>query len=266
MCLVVPRLGSPYWEALAGDLQSGADAHGYSMIVAIAGSLARERMVLDQLRRRLADGVIISPRYADEADLASLPQAGLAVVVIANHLTPQGCDIVRTTESQACHEAMLYLLGKGHRRIAFLGHFSDERRPYERYESYCQALQEHGLFHEDLVRNGADSRNVSYLGTQSLLQGADPPTAIMAASDIAAVSAILAIRDAGKCVPTDVAVIGVGNVPEGLMALPPLTTVGTTSLDFSDVSSLLFTRLADEVPPPGRVVVRQWTVIHRASA
>jgi DNA-binding LacI/PurR family transcriptional regulator len=114
------------------------------------------------------------------------------------------------------------------------------------------------------VVTGADDRVAAYEATRSLL--AEAPDAVFAASDRAAITAILALRDAGVSIPDDVAVVGVGNLDEGRITRPPLSTVGPPAMDFHDAARLLLDRVLADEPPPGRVVTTEWTFVRRGSA
>lgn len=265
VCLLLSQLGVPYYDRLIADVQQAADAHGYVVIVTVSGSVERESHVLDQLRRGLADGVLI-PYHIDPAYLTPLVEMGLSIVVMSNYVAPAGFDVVRTTEAAACEEAVRYLIGKGHRRIGFLGHRPDSGTSNERYESYLRALVNAGIMIDrELVREGAETREAAYHGTRALLGLPQRPTAIFAGSEVAAASAIHAIHTANLRVPQDVAVIGVGNIPEGEVVQPRLSTVGQELLEFSAVARLLFERLQADTPLEGRELVLPWHVIVRES-
>src|SRR5688500_10743070 len=45
VCLLLSRLGVPYYDRLVADVQQAADAHGYVVIVTVGGSAARETHV-----------------------------------------------------------------------------------------------------------------------------------------------------------------------------------------------------------------------------
>jgi DNA-binding LacI/PurR family transcriptional regulator len=66
-------------------------------------------------------------------------------------------------------------------------------------------------------------------------------------------------------VPDRFAVIGIGNIPEGLMISPSLTTVGAATLDFSREVARLFERLDAEATLPGAELSAPWELIVRAS-
>lgn len=268
VCLVAPSFGVPYFDLMAENIQQSANTYGYSVVVAVTGSARREQQILDQLRRGLADGVVfVTPSYLTSEELAALARGKLAVVVLSNHVAGAELDIVRTTEAEGCIEAVSYLVARGHRRIAFLGNCAAQSVRAERLACYHAALQAAGIPADPQLELGAqNSRARAYGRTQQLLELAAPPTAIFAASDMAAISAISAVRDSGLRVPDDVAVVGVGNIPEGSIMQPALTTVGPQVLAFDHISGLLFGRIAGEQHSAGQTVTERWQLIRRASA
>ncbi|OLF14052.1 LacI family transcriptional regulator [Actinophytocola xinjiangensis] len=270
VCLVVGSIGVPAYDQLARDLSDAADAAGHGVLTMVVDSPARADKAVDLLRQHVADGAIIAPSvpYLSPAQLRAL--ADLPLVVMSNAADPDGFDVVRTTEDAACAEALDHLVATGRRRIAFLGHRHEltGELPTERHAAYLAALDRHGLDRRpELVVDGADDRVAAYRSVTALLAGPVRPDAVFAASDRAAISAILALRDAGVAIPDEVAVVGVGNLDEGRITRPPLTTVGPPAMDFHDAARLLFERvLATGERPAGRVITTEWTFIRRGSA
>lgn len=268
ICVMLPGLGAPLYDRMTLDLQTVALSYGYSTVLMVGGREEQERHVLDQLQRRLADGIlIIKPRRITGADLVPLVEAGLAVLAYDNYIEGEGFDVVRTLEEEASFQAANYLLDKGHRRIAFLGRQSDPASHQEAYEGYVRAMQSRGIpLDRQLVRAIHGSRERTYQTALDLLQIDERPTAIMCGGDNVAISAIWAVRDAGLRVPDDVAIVGSGNIPEGRVMHPSLTTVGAPSIDFSDIAHLLFSRLQSPEPLAGRTYIRPVELIIRESA
>lgn len=265
VCLMLSRIGVPSYDQLVKDVQRCADQYGYTVIIAVSNSPEREQHVIQQVRRGIADGVLI-PYHIDPAHVAQLTAAGLPVVVMSNQIAPAGFDVVRTTEADACDAAMNFLVARGHRRIAFLDHRPNIDTPYARYESYTRVLRANNIpLDPALVRVGAEQREAAYHSTCGLLALPERPTAIFASSDIGAISAIHAIQAGGLRVPEDVAVLGVGNIPEGEAMYPRLTTVGQKSLDFGAVAQLLFDRIQADGMIDDRELVLPWQLIVRES-
>jgi LacI family transcriptional regulator len=264
VCLVVGSIGVPALDQLARDLSDAADEAGYGVMTIVVDTPARAGKTIDMLRQRVADGAIIAPSvpHLTEDQLRSL--AGLPLVVMSNAVAPDGFDVVRTSEGRACTEALDHLVGTGRRRIAYLGHRLELT---ERRDAYLAALDRHGLDRRpELMVTGADDRVAAYEATSALLALPDRPDAIFAASDRAAISAILALRDAGLSIPDDVAVVGVGNLEEGRITRPALTTVGPPAMDFHDVARLLFDRVLAAEAPADREITTNWSCIRRGSA
>jgi LacI family transcriptional regulator len=269
VCLVVGAVGVPAYDQLARDLSEVADEAGHGVMTIVVDSAARAAKAVDLLRQHVADGAVIAPSvpYLTEGQLRSL--SGLPLVVMSNAVTPDGFDVVRTTEGPACTEALDHLAATGRRRIAFLGQHHDlaGTRPTERYAAYLDARNRHGLDSgPDLVVAGADDRVTAYRAVEGLLALANRPDAIFAASDRAAISAILALRDAGVSIPDEIAVVGVGNLEEGQITRPPLTTIGPPAMDFHDTARLLFDRVLAQQSPADRVLTTDWRFIRRGSA
>lgn len=271
VCLVRTAVGGPWVEVLTEQMYEMAAARNYSVITLVVESLERAEHALRVLRRRYADGVVFTPTFFrfPQQELGSLAARGVQLVVFDEEMEALGFDVVRVNAARACADAVRHLLGQGHHRIAYLGHREDldDRARSERYAGYREAMLRDGPgIDERLVIEGADSREEAYLAAGRLMSGRDGPTAVFCASDRSALAVMWAVRDMGLSVPDDLAVIGVGNLPEGRVMKPHLTTVGTESLDFGDIVGRLFHRLGSEEEVPARVIHRDWKLIVRESA
>lgn len=270
VCLVQGSFGGvPTDERLARDLHEMADGHGYSVVTLAVYSEARAVAAVDVLRGGIADAVLVNNvgDHLTEELLAQVVSARLPTVVIGNGPVPPGCDVVRAPETEVSAEAVEHLIAQGRRRVAFLAQRYElyRDRPIGRLLGYHTALDRHGIEQRTVV-SGADDRVSAYQAATGLLRSPDSPDAVFAASDRAAISTIWAVRDAGLRVPADVAVVGVGNIDEGLITNPQLSTVGPIRHDYTDVVRLLFDRLQAEEPPPAREIVRPWTFVRRGSS
>jgi DNA-binding LacI/PurR family transcriptional regulator len=267
VCIVLPTLDAPYYMALIQDIQGVAVNQDHMVVITVADSVEQEEYVFEHLRRRLADGVVIvSPYELDEDKLASLVQAGIAVVVFSNHLAAKNFDVVRITEDEALEQAVKHLVKQGHRRFAIVGNVS-QLNIYERLQTYRHLLRDYGVaVDESLVEANISTREQAYQCTQALLGLDNRPTAILSLTDRYAISAVWAARDAGMRIPHDVAILGIGNIPEGEIISPPLSTIGPVSLDFCEIADLLFSRLKGKASQAGRECEIPSQLILRGSA
>jgi DNA-binding LacI/PurR family transcriptional regulator len=117
---------------------------------------------------------------------------------------------------------MEHLIKLGHQRIAFLA-IQDAR-----LTGYRQTLLDYNLpYDESLIFTPDPSHALSgsYQSALEILQLRPRPTAIFAANDESAISAIAALHDQGVKVPEDMAVVSIDNIGLAEMVRPGLTTV-----------------------------------------
>lgn len=271
VCLVIGGLGMPAADRLVSDVSERADAFGYGTMTIVVDSAARAQKAVELLCQRVADGAVLTlpPPHLTAGMLAPLKRSGLPLVVTSNTVDPDGFDVIRNTVAEACAEAVDHLIASGRERIAYVAHDYELEidSSSERLGAYARVLERHGRPYPDqLVVAGADDRVSAYRAVTELLARPEPPDAILAASDRAAISSIWALRDAGWAVPDDMAVVGVGNVAEGLITRPTLSTVGPPNHHYHEIGQVLFERVLANEPPPGRLITTPWSFIKRASA
>ncbi|WP_017619678.1 substrate-binding domain-containing protein, partial [Nocardiopsis gilva] len=96
----------------------------------------------------------------------------------------------------------------------------------ERLRGYERALRETG--HQPVperIATGDFSYDGGARAMRELLRTAPDLDGVFVASDLMAMAALRVLRDAGRTVPGDVAVVGYDDIPFALHADPPLTTV-----------------------------------------
>lgn len=124
--------------------------------------------------------------------------------------------------------AMQHLVEHGHRRIAFIAGSADDLDgdSGDRLRAYHAALHRHGLPTDPrLVAYGRHVAIGGHAAMQQILAGGAPFTAVLASNDESAFGAIDALRDAGRRIPHDVAVIGFDDRPESAVQTPGLSSV-----------------------------------------
>jgi DNA-binding LacI/PurR family transcriptional regulator len=118
------------------------------------------------------------------------------------------------------------LLRIGRKRIAFLGGPAGELEVADRFGGYEEALREAGLAVDPaLVAYGDYTARSGHAQMQSLLERDPDLDAVFVNSDLMAIAAMDAIRDQGRIVPDDVAVVGYDDVSLARFSNPPLTTI-----------------------------------------
>jgi LacI family transcriptional regulator len=124
------------------------------------------------------------------------------------------------------HAATERLIAAGHQRIAFINGEPWMEAAQDRLKGYRRALATADIaFDEHLVRDGDWMSGSGFQSTLALMKLRRPPTAIFAANDLMALGALEALKQLGKRVPEDVALIGYDDQEISRHTHPPLTTM-----------------------------------------
>ncbi|GAA4210389.1 MULTISPECIES: LacI family DNA-binding transcriptional regulator [Microbispora] len=252
-------IGNPVYVAMVREIQAVLKAAGYRLLLhSTEGDPEDEVCVLRGLRERYVDGLIISPlRGVGEEHIEAVTTARVPVVVVGP--VPEGTpvDTVRGDSRTGVLLAMDHLHGLGRRRIGLLNGPLGTAPGAARAAAYREALELLGLpYDESLVEVGDFTRDRGARAARALLARAPGLDALMCASDLIALGALDVLREQGRDVPGDVAVVGMDDTELASVAWPSLTSV---SLGWAErgraAARLLLDRLRDGSLPPRVVTV-----------
>src|SRR5258708_12715537 len=131
-----------------------------------------------------------------------------------------------STHIEGGRGATIQLVERGRRRIAMLNGPRDFGCNPARLEGYKSALQKAGLQFDPKLVVDSDFKESGGASAMSTLLQADPKLdAVFVANDVMAFGAMRALRNSGRRVPDDVAVVGFDDIPASAMTHPPLSTV-----------------------------------------
>jgi DNA-binding LacI/PurR family transcriptional regulator len=172
------------------------------------------------------DGLIILSLPVGDAEVHRLIDGGLPTVLIEYPHPKLNC--VEIEDVEGGRMAATHLLGKGHRRIAFLG--DTDLPEYSihpvslRLNGFRQVLKEAGIeLPEAFVRLAPYSQEQTRQVARELLGLSEPPTAIFAATDFQALGVLKAARQLSIKIPEQLAVIGFDDLDSSEYA--DLTTI-----------------------------------------
>ena len=157
-----------------------------------------------------------------------LPEAlrGVPTVLLNCHDDSLRAPTVVPGEVAGGHAATERLIAAGHQRIGFINGEPWMEAAQDRLKGYRRALATADLpFDAVLVRDGDWMSGTGFDATLSLMAEPRPPTAIFCANDLMALGALEALKQLGKRVPEDVALIGYDDQEISRHTHPPLTTM-----------------------------------------
>jgi LacI family transcriptional regulator len=217
------------------------------------------------LRAQHADGLVVSGPRVDDPSLAELVRDGFPIV-LQGALPDVSAPSVDVDNVAGARGAVEHLISLGHRRIACITNAPlVYTAAQERLDGYRLALEAADLDASlELVAEGAFDAPSGHAAMAQLLARTAFDAAFVA-SDVVALGAIGALREAGRRVPDDVSIVGFDDIPLAAYFDPPLTTVRLPAYELGHAAGrALLERIADrEIPPrtllPTELIVRSST-------
>ncbi len=209
------------------EIARAAVRRGYYVVEAGFEPSHRESSaaLAQDLSSHRVDGVIFDSPATTDA-VASVHQAGLPIVQLMRPRLDVETATVTVSASQGVTAAVDHLVHLGHDRIAFIGSSSPHPVLNQRLEVFRGAMARHGLELPAAYVQLEPSSTISvgYRLTETLLQLASPPTAIVAAGDNLALGVMRALYRANIRVPDTISVVSYDDTLAGYV-YPPLTSV-----------------------------------------
>lgn len=195
----------------------------------LAGDIAA---LVDQTH---VDGLVLTPPLSSSRELIDmLDERSLPFVRIAPNRLKHASPFVDVDDQAAAREMTEYLIGIGHRRVAFIVGNPDHYASGRRLEGYKAALKRHGIdYRDDYVRQGFFVFESGLESGHALLGMAEPPTAIFASNDDMAAGVLMAAHQRGIDVPGQLSVAGFDDAPIARIVWPRLTTVFQPAYDLA---------------------------------
>lgn len=228
--LVVPRsvqafFADPFFPRLIQGIAQACNARDYTLSLFMFHTEEEEQDLYPRvLSRGLIDGVIISSSLEDDPLIPRLLESRMPFVIQGRPLVRSAVNYVDVDNTVGAHNAVTHLIRLGRRQIGHIAGPLNSGVGRDRRQGYVNAHLGRGLpLNEALIVEGDFSETGGYLATRQLLnRGVD---AIFAASDTMAFGALRMLREMGRRVPDDVALVGFDDLEAAALTQPPLTTV-----------------------------------------
>lgn len=230
------------------------------------GDRQRER-ALRYVTNGHVDGVLLISVHGDDPMPTAITAAGVPLVEMGRPLSGRRADYVDADNAAGARAAVRHLVAAGRRSLATVTGPLDMSPGLDRLSGYADAVRaEEMAAATERVAHG-DFTETSGQRAMSLLIEATPELdGVFIASDLMAIGALRALRESGRRVPDDVAVVGFDDAPLAAYADPPLTTVRQPVERLGqEMVRLLLHRLSDPRGLP-RAVVLPTELVVRSSA
>jgi len=227
--VVIPRTSefafqNPYFSYILLGLSSVAREHGYNLMLYIN----EKKSYASFHHRRLVDGIVVVANRIDDERILELVEKGVPAVAVPGFPEGSGVDIASVnSENRRCvRRAVNYLIGLGHRDIAFILGQSNSKYTIERSEAFKAAFRENGLACKEKYLVESDfSKADAFQLMGKLLDMPDPPSAVICINDTVTPGALHQINSRELKIPGDISVVAIGCSDTLELFEPPLTTI-----------------------------------------
>jgi DNA-binding LacI/PurR family transcriptional regulator len=255
----------PFFGRIVGGLLTVLRPRGVHPVLMLADSEEARRSMVAGLRQEHIDGVVLVSIAPGDSLPFLLTEAGVPTVVFARPTTPLPISFVDIAQQAGARLAADRLVERGCRRIATIAGPYDSAAGRDRLTGFRDAMAEHGQPYVPSVEGGFTQEG----GERAMRQLLDqhPETdGVFVASDLMAQGALLVLRDLGKRVPQDVAVVGFDDSSAAMASRPLLTTVRQPVEDMAAEMARLLMAQVDDPAQPTRSVIFKTTLVVRESA
>jgi LacI family transcriptional regulator len=226
--VVVPDLTNPVIAPIVRGIEKVLWTAGIACLLADTDNdVEREAVLIDELRDRRCDGLVVSTATRDSATVAALADGGLPTVLVTRDIDSRSLPFVGADDAAGVRAAVAHLADLGHERIAHLTGPPDLSTTIARLRAFQVATRRRGLDQCARLVDHGDSFTVGAgrkLAAEMLAHREDI-TAIVAGNDMIALGCYRALAEAGRRCPDDVSVVGHNDMPMVNTLQPPLTTV-----------------------------------------
>jgi LacI family repressor for deo operon, udp, cdd, tsx, nupC, and nupG len=249
-----------FFPSFISGLETVLSEHGHALLLMVAehDDVATYRRLAKEGR---VDGVFVTDLRVDDPRPALLEELGLPSVVVGPALDDDQTPTLGVDDAPGIRAAVEHLLGLGHRRIAHVSGPQSMVHGRSRRTAWASALEAAGL-PEGICVEADFSAESGAAATRTLLDLAEPPTAVVYANDLMAMAGLSLAVSRGVSVPGRLSVTGFDDMEISAHLQPSLTTVGTDVVNWGRAAAtrlLELIRGQEPTPvdlPPARLVVR----------
>ena len=265
--LVLPRsvssfFSDPYFPRLTQGVAQACNQYDYTLGLFLISTKEDEEKIYPRISRKgLLDGLLVQAGKIGDHLIDQLMDSNVPFVIAGRPSQTHDVSYIDVDNVEAAQNAVSHLVRLGCQRIGMISGMPLSTVSVDRKEGYCRALTERGRDLEaNLIAEGDYTEAGGYYAMQKLLSA--KPDAVFASSDLMAIGAMRAVREAGLRIPEDIALVGFDDLSMAASTNPPLTTIRQpiSQFGFSAVE-ILIDLIENGIKPARRVIMATELVI-----
>lgn len=222
--IVSAELGNPFYPALLEPLHDALAARGYRTI--LVTDRGDQPVEIEALIDGSLDGVVLTTSMTDSQLPHELARRGVPFVFLNRVADGISADACVVGNYEGAERVANLFVDLGHRRIGAVFGPDATSTGRERAAGFRDRLAELGIgLAPRYSWQGPFSHATGRAAMNSLLQLAEPPTALFCGNDVIAIGVYNAAMGAGVSIPADLTVVGFDDIPMAAWETYDMTTM-----------------------------------------
>jgi LacI family gluconate utilization system Gnt-I transcriptional repressor len=233
--IVIPSVGNTVVPEVLAGANAVLENAGFQPMIGVSNyDPAREEMLIESILSWRPSGLLVAGLEHTERARGMLKGCGVRVVELID-IDGEGIDIVvGSSHHKAGRASAEYLLGRGYRRIGYVGHdIHSDLRAGKRLEGFRAVMAEHGLAildHEFSPHRGSSVEG-GRIGVATLLARRKELDAVYFSNDDLAIGGYFHCLENGISVPKQLALFGYNGLEISRLTPQPLSTIRTPRIE-----------------------------------
>ena len=246
--VIIPFINRHFFSSVIRGIEDELSPLGYRVIICQTHeNVKTEIEQVETLLDAQIDGIFmsVSQTTQDTEHIKRVIKGRTPFVFFDRTKEIPGVSSVSIDDFDGAYKATQHLLEEGCTRIA---HFAGDKNLdiyNKRYQGYRAALEEKGLYDDNLVIRASSGIDTGIEAVQKLWKLDQVPDAIFSSSDYAALGAMQELKRRGILIPDDVCVVGFSNEPFTAYLDPPLTTIDQSPKQMGKIAAEVFLEQAN---------------------
>jgi len=215
--VAIPSFTAPFQNELLKGIRAFVRDLGLDLLICDLGSKDIDRALRSFLDRGAVRGLLICGTSLSPEMTEELQEIQSSIVLVGQ--TSPAFDSFMWDDTKGVQTAVAHLINKGHTNICMIRSAVNSETQTLRINGYKLALENGGIpFNPDRIVSGGPTYHAGFSeedgfdAMKTILQSHPQCTAVMASSDVQAIGALAAIKEAGLRVPQDMAIVGYDDI------------------------------------------------------
>ena len=269
IAMVIADITNPYFAELVKGAQKAAIEKDFVLtLFDTEEDIEQERRFINVISDRQMDGIILTSLFIGDKTGEIIDDLHIPYVLVHRSAHNSDCMYVSVDDIKGASLAVQHLIDGGHKKIGTISGLHYTNPGLLRLEGYKKTLKSNGIMiSQELIAEADFSEAGGYKAMEKLLAQNEAPTAVFVANDLMALGAMEAIKDSGRKIPEDIAIVGFDDIWFSRITSPALTTVKANLMGMGYTAcSILIKTIQGESISEENIIIDVELVVRASSA